>query len=230
LATPGGFTLVELLVVIAIIAMLAALLLPALERARDAAQRAVCQCNLRQIGCAVALYANSWEGWCPPNVNGRYYLVKQFGTVRGLGLLVDSGDLPFESLICPASTFPQYVREQWGTDCITLAGFHDPSIPHVAVCYLYREAAELVEAGGVPSWEARPIWHPNAGDALAVEFVHSLSQVFCHERQEVTGAYALFRSGTVRWVQATVGFTPDASTWPAQNSWNEGMDALGQQY
>ena len=66
---PAAFTLIELLVVISIIALLIALLLPALGGARDSARAMQCLANLRQVGVLIHAYANDFRGFGPPTWN-----------------------------------------------------------------------------------------------------------------------------------------------------------------
>ncbi len=67
---PRGFTLIELLVVIAIIALLLAILMPALQRVKKQAQGVVCQSNLKQVGTAAFMYAEEYEQYVPRGLAG----------------------------------------------------------------------------------------------------------------------------------------------------------------
>ena len=75
------FTLIELLVVIAIIAILAAILLPSLQLARQRGKSSNCQGNLKQLGQVFIMYANSYDDWYPTKhggKNGFWYGIREF--------------------------------------------------------------------------------------------------------------------------------------------------------
>jgi len=88
IVNPKAFTLIELLVVIAIIALLMAILLPALQRVRKQARAVVCQANLKQWGSILNLYTEDNQGWLPIN------LIDALWLLRGPFLIKDDPNKP----------------------------------------------------------------------------------------------------------------------------------------
>jgi len=90
-----GFTLIELLVVTAILAILMAMLLPAIQNGKAKGQQAHCMQNLRQLGLAYEQYANDYDGWYPPQLgwqgDTQCYILTSWITYDANGNIISGG-------------------------------------------------------------------------------------------------------------------------------------------
>ncbi|MFW6155579.1 MAG: type II secretion system protein [Planctomycetota bacterium] len=163
-----GFTLIELLVVISIIALLVAILMPSLSRARELMQRAACGMNLNSIGKGLAMYkaqydddypwiAGSDRDWTTTDMTAGgksdsnfYDLGKNL--LANLNLLVKEGTLAYDQFLCPSAGTQSATRgtgdnNEWGFRMYE--GADQSNNSYYAIDYAYHLGAPYTGGGGV---------------------------------------------------------------------------------
>ena len=144
-----GFTLIELLVVIAIIAILAAMLLPALSSAKERSKRAACKSNMRQCVAAIHMYGNDFQDKVPTaRENLSQWHAVRVSTNTWTNLVVYSGN--FQVLDCPNFRFNPSVLSRYSPTWGLLIGYQylgDALVPPLYLQYPWFSPTRVGQTG-----------------------------------------------------------------------------------
>lgn len=244
-----GFTLIELLVVIAIIAMLLAILMPALSKVKKIAQRVVCGTNLKGLGTAQTVYAHDYNGqytvqgrggahtwanvtqdWANPAKN--WSTASNITVGASLYLLVREADVSPKSFVCPSSNQTEWDQRtaavgQPQLDIVEVWDFGNINFnnqgPYNTVSYSYHQPYAASGRTGTQGTASRG---RNAADGQrsASFAVMSDRNPFFDDRLEKGGATAQNYTGRVR----GLNWETTAERWETLSANSQPHDREGQ--
>jgi prepilin-type N-terminal cleavage/methylation domain-containing protein/prepilin-type processing-associated H-X9-DG protein len=212
----AGFTLIELLVVTCILAILFALLLPSLARARQAALRTACLNNLRQVNAALHLYALGYHDQVPVGYRtaSEQYNSMVFSTTGGhywvlFGLLAQANCLGDPRVLyCPSESNAKFMYNTSDNPW--------PALPsaNVQAGYAMRPAEQIPDDLTTPPSPPQPFTLPKLTSfgnlAILADLTSSVTRVVT---RHATGMNVVYGDGSARWVPLSA-FAQPANQWP----------------